>query len=190
MSMFKTTVCLPLFLLAGCALSPQTILIDPEVKVPSGNYQQLQKTIEIQVNDARQNRIIGTRGGIYRDTSEITAAPGITESVQNSLASAFRVLGYNVIGPGANASISVDITDLKYAATGETTIRTVETTAALKATCRNNGYTVTNEYRISDKAEVLKAPSTAENQDLINGTLSSTLQQLINDKNLLGCINR
>ena len=179
-----------LVLLTGCALSPQTILIDPEVKIPSGNYQQLQKTIQIQVNDARQDRVIGTRGGIYKDTSEITAAPGMTESVQNSLASAFRVLGYNVIGADANATIAVDITDLTYAASGETTIRSVETSATLKATCRNGDHTVTNEYRITDKTEVLKAPSTGENQDMINGTLSSTLQKLVSDPTLMGCINR
>ena len=183
-------VCLQLLFLSGCALSPQTVTIIPDIKVANANNDQQQKAIQIVVNDVRASRVIGTRGGIYKDTSEITASGDITQPVRNSLTAAFRVLGYNVLNDGANVQITVDITDLKYSATGETTIRAVETSAAVKSTCRNGSYVVTNEYRITDNADVLKAPATGKNQDLINGTLSSTLQRLINDATILECINR
>jgi uncharacterized lipoprotein len=190
MNMIKTALLIPLLVLTGCALSPQTVTIMPDIKVANANNDQQQKTIQIGVNDARANKIIGTRGGIYADTSAITADADITQSVRNSLTAAYRVLGYNVLNSGANVQIIVDITDLKYNATGETTIRAVDTAAALKATCQSGTYVVTNEYRITDKADVLKPPTVGENQDYINETLSSTLQRLVNDASILDCINR
>jgi uncharacterized lipoprotein len=190
MNMIKTALLIPLLVLTGCALSPQSITIIPDIKVANANNDQQQKTIQIGVNDARANKVIGTRGGIYADTSAITADADITQSVRNSLTAAYRVLGYNVLNSGANVQIIVDITDLTYTASGETTIRAVETAAALKATCQSGTYVVTNEYRITDKADVLKPPTTGENQDYINGTLSSTLQRLVNDASILDCINR
>ncbi len=190
MNSIKAVFLIQLLVLSGCALSPQTVTIMPDIKVANDSNDQQQKTIEIIVNDSRTNRVIGTRGGVYKETSEITADGDITTTVRNSLTGAFRVLGYNVINAGANATVTVDITDLKYNATGETTITAVETSAALKASCRNGTYIATNEYRITDKADVLKAPGTSKNQDLINSTLSSTLQSLVNDASLLECINR
>ena len=190
MNMIKAALLIPLLAITGCALSPQTVTIMPDIKVANANNDQQQKTIQIGVNDARTNKVIGTRGGIYADTSAITADADITQSVRNSLTAAYRVLGYNVLNSGADVQIIVDITDLKYNATGETTIRAVETAAALKATCQSGAYVVTNEYRITDKADVLKPPTVGENQDYINGTLSSTLQRLVNDASILDCINR
>jgi len=190
MNIIKTAFLISLLVLSGCALSPQTVTIMPDINMPSGNNAQLQKSIQIVVNDARANKVIGTRGGIYKDTSAITASGDITQSVRNSLTAAYRVMGYSVLNGSANVLVTVDITDLKYAATGEPTIRAIETSATLKATCRNGTFVATNEYRITDKAEVLKAPGPSENQDLINGTLSTALQSLLNDATLLGCINR
>lgn len=190
MNIIKNVLLAPLLVLAGCALSPQTVSISPDIQVAPGSNEQLQKTIQIIVNDARANKVIGTRGGVYKETSEITADASITQAVLNSLTGAFRVLGYSVSNNSADVTLTVDITDLKYSATGQTTITAVETSAAVKGTCRNATQVVTNEYRITDKAEVLKAPTTNGNQRMINSTLSSTLQRLFNDRTMLDCINR
>ena len=190
MNFIQTVLLALLLILAGCALSPQTVTIITDVKVANANNEQQQKTIQFVVNDKRTNKVIGTRGGIYKDTSAIIADGDITQPVKNSLTAAYRVLGYNVLNGGATVVITVDIIDLKYAATGETTITSVETSSAVKASCQNGTYIVTNEYRITDKADVLKAPAPGKNQDMINSTLSSTLQRLVNDAGLLECINR
>jgi len=175
---------------SGCALSPQTVTITPDIKVASGSNVQLQKGIAIVVNDVRQNKVLGTRGGIYKDTSSITADAQMVQSVQNSLTNAFRVLGYNVVTGNNPVSLTVDITDLTYAASGDPTIRSVETSAAIKATCRNGSYVMTNDYRITDKKDVLKAPSDSDNVKIVNATLSTTLQRLFNDRGLLDCVNK
>lgn len=190
MTRLRKILWISILCVSGCALSPQTVTITPDIKVASGSNVQLQKGIAIVVNDVRQNKVLGTRGGIYKDTSSITTDAQIVQSVQNSLTNAFRILGYNVVSGSNAVSLTVDITDLTYTASGDPTIRSVATSAAIKATCRNGSYVLTNDYRITDKKDVLKAPSDSDNVKIINDTLSTTLQRLFNDRGLLDCVNK
>jgi len=176
--------------LAGCALSPQSVSLSPNIEVASGTYQQQAKSLTITVNDTRQNRVIGTRGGIYKDTSDITPTTDMTLSVKNSLTNSFRILGYSVVDNNSDVSLGVNIVDLQYTAFGDKNVNAVETSAAVGVTCRNRDYVMTNEYRTTDKQDVLKAPSAAKNQEIINDTLSTALQRMFNDEKLLECINR
>lgn len=176
--------------MTGCALSPQTVRISPNIEVASGTYQQQARSIVISLNDNRPDPVIGTRGGIYKETSAITAAADMTQTLKNSMTSAFRILGYSVVDSNADVSVTVDISELTYTAFGDNNVNAVETIAAVKVTCRNQGFTMNNEYRTTDKQDVLKAPTTSKNQQIINDTLSSALQQMFNDQQLLACINR
>jgi uncharacterized lipoprotein YajG len=114
----------------------------------------------------------------------------LTLSVKNSLTSAFRILGYSVVDNNSDVSLSVNIADLRYTAFGDRNVNAVETSAAVGVSCRNRDFVMNNEYRTTDKQDVLKAPSAAKNQEIINATLSTALQRMFNDEKLLECINR
>lgn len=176
-----------IFMLGGCALSPQTIDIAPRLDTPAsrpGN-----KSVSVVVNDTRTSRVIGTRGGIYRDTANITANQNMTQTLQAILANALRDMGYNVTDRGS-VSLAVEVAELRYSATGEHTITDVETGATINATCRNGGLVANNSYRVTDRQEVLKAPTSGRNQELINNSLGTALQRMLNDTTLFDCINR
>ena len=176
--------------LGGCALSPQIVDISPRPDVPDGTSVANANTIGIEVNDARGSREIGSRGGIYRDTATISTAGGMTRSLRNIIAGAFATLGYTVVASGADATLTVDVTELRYNAQGDNNVRKVETVAALATTCRNGGFTQTNNYRVTDAKDVLKAPSGGANEEMINQTLASALERMFNDNRLLECLSR
>jgi len=190
MTFFKTVTVLSIILLTGCALSPQTVSFSPVIQVASASNQQLARSVSVTVNDNRNNPIIGTRGGIYRDTSVITPAANMVQSLQNSITNSLRILGYSVVNTNSDASLEVNISELKYTAFGERNITAIETIAAVRVICRIRDFVMNNEYRITDKQDVLKAPSASRNQQIINDTLSSALQGMFNDEKLLECINR
>ena len=189
MNISKTVFMTLVIVLGGCALSPQTVNIAPDINVPAAGNRQINKTVSITVNDSRNNSVIGTRGGIYRETAHITADANMTMSLKTILSNAFADLGYNVTN-NSNVTLTVDVAELKYTATGENTITAVETSAAIHATCRNGNLVMNNTYRVTDKQDVLKAPSGTRNQELINNTLATALQRMLNDQKLLECVNR
>jgi len=190
MNISKAAIILYGLILGGCALSPQTVNINPAINVAPASNQRINKAVSITVNDARGDNVIGTRGGVYADTAHIYAHPNMTASLKTILSNSFRELGYNVADNSDGASLTIDIAELKYTASGETTIRAVETIAAVNATCRSGNLVMNNSYRVTDKQDILKAPSGTRNQELINSTLASALQRMFNDQKLLECINR
>lgn len=177
-------------MLGGCALSPQSVDIAPRIDVPDGTSVPNANAMTITVNDNRRDRRIGSRGGIYRDTAFIDTADGMTQSLRNIIAGAFATLGYDVVASGGDASLTVNVTELGYRAFGENNVREVETIAAVGTTCRNAGYTQTNSYRVTDRKEVLKAPSGGANEEMINQTLASALERMFRDRQLLECLSR
>ena len=59
-------------LLAACAQSPQKITLAPSFPAPEqaiGNKQ----PVHVRVSDDRRDKVLGSRGGAYRDTALITA---------------------------------------------------------------------------------------------------------------------
>ena len=57
--------------LVGCAHSPQQLTVQPQINKPLNPVAQ-QQPVTVQVQDTRQSKILGTRGGIYPDSSNIT----------------------------------------------------------------------------------------------------------------------
>ncbi|MEX2353169.1 MAG: YajG family lipoprotein [Gammaproteobacteria bacterium] len=186
----KSVFIFSIALLAACALSPQTVTLSPVLTLSPGEAPGRLNTLAITVNDSRTDNVIGARGGVYRETSLITSSPDMPRSLQLRISEAFRDLGYNVVSNNADADLSINIAELKYTASGSNTITAVETTAAIRVKCRNDNYRMNNDYRITDKQEVLKAPSVSRNSEIINATLSSALQRMFDDEKLLDCINR
>jgi uncharacterized lipoprotein len=174
--------------LGGCALSPQTVIIAPVINTPAAGPQS-GRAITIAVNDARNNNVIGTRGGVYRDTAHITADTNMTTSLKAILSNALRGLGYSVVD-NSSVSLTVDVAELRYNATGEPNVTAVEIAAAVNAACRNGSLVMNNSYRVTDKQEVLKAPSGGRNQELINATLGTALQRMMSDPKLFECLSR
>ena len=187
---YRTCLLFSLILtLSACALSPQKVMIAPPIAVDKNLAVSGNVPITLEVVDARGDQLVGKRGGVY-STADITTGTDVAAALHQSVAKALRELGYQV---GANTSLSplkIELTKLNYTPSGENVVRAVEVAAEIRATYRTANKTFTNEYGVTRKKEIVKAPNEKENNELINNALASVLEQLLADKQLFSLIQQ
>ncbi len=172
-------------LLAGCALSPQVISVQPALDTAALPQDGASKTLALNVADVRANAIVGYRGGVY-DTATITLAEATTAQIQGGLATALAARGFAVESAGSPSTVTlhVELAELRYQVTQGQVTRTVEVTSTLRARSQAGEVTRTGEYRDTRTQEFVKPPSGSENERLINEVLSAALQRLVADAEL------
>jgi uncharacterized lipoprotein len=83
--------------LAGCGLSPQQLSPQPQFKgaiVAVGQGQ----PVQVRVVDGRASPVLGTRGGLYPETSTISVAGAtIVPKLQAQVEAAVRLMGFTPI---------------------------------------------------------------------------------------------
>ncbi len=172
-------------LLAGCALSPQQIRVDPEltaVELPPG----LDRRVALAVTDARPGTALGSRGGIYSDTAAISTGPGFTVSIRDALAARLTGAGYAVTGPDAAAELGmqVQVMALDYDITAGAPPKKLSVATTLVMTVRDGADEYRGEGKVSRERDVLKNPSATTNEAMVNEVLSMALGDLLGDKRL------
>ena len=172
--------------LAGCALSPQVVSVQPTLDIAALSKDGASATLALAVSDTRDNAIVGYRGGVY-DTATITMAEDMPVRMQAELAAALAARGFSVVpvGTPANVSLTVEVVALGYNVTQGQVTRTVEVTSTLRARSSADEVTRTGEYRDARTREFVQPPAEAENEALINEVLSAALQRLVADAGLI-----
>lgn len=182
--------CLALLLgLAGCALSPQVVELNPAVTAADTVPAASGTALALHVVDTRGSGIIGHRGGVYSSTATISTAEDATVPIRRTLADALTAAGYRVVEDDSAPALRVEIARLDYTVREEKLTRTITTVAGLNAVYSKGNRTYTNSYTVTRNTEVLTAPGAAKNAELINATLKAAFQRLLGDSQLFGLIN-
>jgi uncharacterized lipoprotein len=175
--------------LAGCALSPQVVELNPVVTAADTVPAASGAALALQVVDTRGSDIIGHRGGVYSSTATISTAEDVTVPIRRTLADALTAAGYRVVEDDSTPALRVEIARLDYTVREEKLTRTITTVAGLNAVYSKGNRTYTNSYTVTRNTEVLTAPGAAKNAELINATLKAAFQRLLGDSQLFGLIN-
>jgi uncharacterized lipoprotein len=175
--------------LAGCALSPQVVELNPVVTAADTVPAASGAALALQVVDTRGSGIIGHRGGVYSSTATISTAEDVTVPIRRTLADALTAAGYRVVEDDSTPALRVEIARLDYTVREEKLTRTITTVAGLNAVYSKGNRTYTNSYTVTRNTEVLTAPGAAKNAELINATLKAAFQRLLGDSQLFGLIN-
>lgn len=177
--------------LTGCALSPQTVVINPDIQIDKNTAGTKVTRINLEVVDKRSSNIIGQRGGVYEATSHISTDENITGTLQKKLAKAFTDIGYIVAAEGeaADAGLTVEITGIKYIAHSEKVIKSIETKVEMRTICRKNSLEYTGTYNATRKKDVITTPSIQENEKLVNEALAIVLQRIVKDDELFAFLD-
>lgn len=176
-----------LLLLAACALSPQIVSIQPDVQVAHPATHK--GVLALEVADVRGSKVLGQRGGVYGDTSDISTRGDIAGAVRQSLATALDKMGYEVIADQSVPALRVEIAELGYRVIEDKLTRHIETRAAVNAVFKKEQQTFTNTYAVTRNKEMLTAPDERENTKLINATLAAALQQMLEDAKLFSLMD-
>jgi len=174
--------------LAACALSPQVVVVNPELKVTANVTNAKPVSISIEVIDTRSSTIIGQRGGVYAETSDISTDDNMTATLEHKVGTVFSELGYVVVkkGEAADAALTVRIINIHYAAnTEKKVLKNIETKLEIQAVCRKNDKEFTGSYSATRKKDLIKTLSVQENEQLVNAAFTVVLETMLKDKDLI-----
>lgn len=169
--------------LVGCGLSPQNLTPEPRLTGQLVAVGQGQPVV-VRVSDARTTPVIGTRGGLYAQSSAITVnAQTFLPRLQAETDAAVRMLGFTPLQQGAGeAQLSLKLIELSY--------KTVEDGGLIKEAHLNAVYALevqngTRRYNGRYAANLTqgyaKAPNEKTNNELVSKALSEGLQRVFND---------
>lgn len=172
--------------LTGCALSPQQLTPKVEVTesmVATGHGQ----PVAIKVIDRRPSPQLGTRGGVYKDSSTITVATDyVVPKLEQEANTMLAKLGY-VPSRGGGAQLTIILADLTYNAVS---MREAKVSALLRTHLVNGGQSYNGRYSASMEQSFAKIPSLQANTDMVGQVLSDALTRLFRDPDLPRALSR
>ncbi len=191
MKIISTLLIMFALIITGCALSPQVIVINPELYVEKTSTATKPVILRLDVVDGRSSEFIGKRGGIYEETSDISTDPNMKASISRNLATALNSMGYMVArqGEASDAALTVRITNIDYTINKEKVLYKVETKVDIQAICRKGTKEFTGGYSAIRKKEYVKVPSMGQNETIVNEAMEVALQTMLKDSDLFAFID-
>ncbi|GMQ75937.1 MAG: YajG family lipoprotein [Gammaproteobacteria bacterium] len=168
----------------SCARSPQVVTLSPALTGPPGKIA-VPRTVELSVRDDRSSKVIGSRGGLYAETSTITTEGDITAGLTELLAEKLEQQGYTVVSPGSGGEVklSVELQKLTYEM-GGSVLTEINLSSSVGVTATRGGETLSSRYETNHRQEFATVPNEEKNSELINMVVGKTLDEMLGDKEL------
>ncbi len=172
--------------LGGCAHSPQALSPQVKINAPVTAVGQGQPVV-VRVTDGRASPNLGTRGGLYPETSTISVSTkDILPKLQAQAEAGVRLLGFTPTANAHNApQITFTLADLKYQSPKEGLYVTeADLKAAIRVDVQNSRRRYTGRYGSSLNQRFGMAPNQATNTKLVSDVLSDALTRAFKDPTL------
>ncbi|WP_459207822.1 YajG family lipoprotein [Pseudomonas sp. MLB6B] len=172
--------------LAGCAHSPQQLSPQPKITAalaPVGHGQ----PVVVRVVDGRPSPSLGTRGGMYPETSTISVSGNdVLPKLQAQAEAAVRLLGFTPsAGTSSAPKLTVTLAELKYQSPKDKMYVTEATIGAtFRADVVNGGRNYSGRYGASLDQRFGMAPNQDTNNKLVGDVLSDALTRLFKDQTI------
>ena len=169
--------------LVGCAHSPQNLEPQPKLTARLAPVGQGQPVV-VRVVDGRPSPVLGTRGGLYPETSAISVqGQDILPRLQAEAEAAVRLLGFT---PSANAynapQLTLTLAELKYQSPKEGMYVTeADISATFRADVQNSSRRYSGRYGASLNQRFGMAPNQETNTKLVSDVLSDALTRTFKD---------
>lgn len=170
-------------LLAGCGLSPQYLKPEPRFTGQLATVGQGQQ-VTVQVSDARPSEVIGTRGGLYADSSAIRVSKAVfLPRLQAEADAAVRMMGFTPMPQGAdNAQLNLQLVKLSYRASEKNPLsKEAQLEAVYSLEVKNGSRRYNGRYAATLTQGYVKAPNEQVNNQWVSQVLSEGLQRVFND---------
>ncbi|WP_165671931.1 YajG family lipoprotein [Metapseudomonas otitidis] len=169
--------------LVGCALSPQQLSPQPKLTGPLTPVGQGQPVV-VRVADGRLSPVLGTRGGLYADTSNVTVqGQDILPRLQAEAEAAVRLLGFTPSPNAYNApQLTLTLAELKYQSPKEGLYVTeADISATFRVDVQNATRRYSGRYGASLNQRFGTAPNQETNTKLVSNVLSDALTRAFKD---------
>jgi uncharacterized lipoprotein len=178
-----TTVLLAVFITA-CAQSPQRINVQPMLAI-KGDSVGNGRAILVSAADQRQNKVLGSLGGVYGDTATLTVGNNIEQALTSAANALLAAQGYVVNSPDPSAlQLTIVVESLTYQPQPQTVGSDVKLAAVLRADVSKRGETFSGRYQSDSERRSVTAPDQKDNEKYVNELLSDTLERMFGDNRL------
>jgi len=184
-------VCFALVSLSGCAWTDHRATLNPMLDVaPSAVGDG--HGVQVAVVDERPRDMVGRRGAGGAIGETISLDQDLDEVVRGKLEEGLERNGFAIArGGGQDASsMKVEIRDFEYELVMGMWTGSAQTTAAMKAICRNGNETYERLYRAEHKRGAFFVPTGGKTDRMLDETLSEVLGEVFRDQALLRFLAR
>ncbi|WP_426416061.1 YajG family lipoprotein [Aestuariirhabdus sp. LZHN29] len=171
-------------LTGGCALSPQTVELDPKITL-AGEAPYVRGSASVTVFDERTNKVIGSRGGVYANSSNLTLADDFSTSVAREAERALQGMGLEIDHQNPLLIVNIYLDGLSYRVPDGNYVTQVDLSASLRTELQRGNQQFSGRYQAQSQHRVVKAPDDEKNQELINDVVNSALNRMFSDRSLL-----
>jgi len=170
--------------IAACAYSPQRLTVQPVLSVEGEAYGNGMPII-VNSADQRQNTVIGSVGGVYKQSANITIVNDLEGAMARAANGLLASKGFVVNSPDPNAvQLTIVIEDISYTALDASIGSNVKLSATLRAEATHNGETFTGRYQSESERKSVTKPDAQVNERWFNELLSTTLTRMFDDPKL------
>lgn len=174
-------------ILPGCANSPQQLDPNPQLKAPIAPMGQGQ-AVGVRVVEGRVSQILGTRGGLYPETSAVTVPTAkVLPKLQAQVEAGVRLLGFTpaAVASSSAPQLTVTLAELKYQSPKDDLYVTeADILATILVEARNANRVYNGRYTASLKQRFGMAPDEQTNTQLVSDVLSDALGRLFKDQSI------
>lgn len=177
--------------LSGCAYNAQTVKLAPEINVQESS---VGSGVQVQVSvvDERSSKSLGRRGNAYGAAAEITAEGDITAVVRERVIDGLKRKGFIVVDQAVDGGprLEVEIRLLQYGTSQGFWTGGVQIQSTLKAEAEHGGDRFEKIFRSDREERVAVVPTAETNAAWINRALGESLDQMLNDADLVTFLSR
>ena len=169
-------------MLGGCAMSPQQLAINPDITVqvsePVSNGE-----MGLTVYDERPSAVLGSRGGVYSETSMISTGADFTTTIRTATEQALQKMGLDVSMSEDAPQFQLYIDRLTYELL-DSYLHNVEIKASAHVVATHAGQRFTGRYSSDLNQKLATAPSNKKNDELVNQVVNDMLSRMLKDEAL------
>lgn len=182
MKVLLKTLGLSLFL-SACAVSPQSVVLQPQASITGPMYGQ-GRALTINIKDQRSSSILGSRGGVYENSSTISISNDINSALLVAAQQSATQLGFDGTSSAAPAHLTLILEKLSYDTLYNNLIYTVSLDAKITLITTVGGSSHTGHYQTQRSHKFSRLPDAQKNQEIINEVLSTSLGRGLSDLSL------
>ncbi|MCO1333438.1 YajG family lipoprotein [Microbulbifer sp. OS29] len=181
--MKKLLILVGTLVLAACAHSPLQIWLQPQVQVaPEAIGEGYSMSIS-GVNELPGGGL-GSLGGVYADTAQVTIGNDAGEAIAAGLRQGFSNWSFRMSDGAPQVDVVAKLVKLTYNSPNTFYTTQIDTSAEINLEVKIGPRTYFGTYSTSGKDRNLVKPSREEVQSRVNGLLSATLQRVFEDQKL------
>lgn len=170
--------------LAGCAVSPQQVPVEPQTGAEFPTAARNGIAVNLSVEDARETNVLGSLGGLYADSSTLSASNDLAADLRAVLADKLTRAGYQVTRENGDFRMDVAIDQLNYQREPGSVSSEIRVVADLGVRIEDDTVFLERNYRSGSNQTRITRPTPADNRMFLEEALNDSLSRMIRDERL------